>query len=126
MKYAALGLGEIGAVFYTRVFGIAIMFPGLVVVSRRSGLFPHALDLKRWVFLMAIGLLGALAFMAYVGGLASGSVAIVAPVAASSPAITFILAEVLLKERVRPHQGIGVVMVLAGVIFLSALSLVAT
>jgi len=119
MKFVALGLGDVGAVFYTRVFSAIMMLPGLFIIARRSGWLPQALDLRRRIFLASLGVINALAFVGYVTGITLGNVSIVAPVAASSPAVTFILAELLLKERVRPHQGLGVFLVLAGVVALA-------
>ena len=60
--------------------------------------------------------------MAYVKGLTEGYISIVSPVAASAPVVTVILAGILLKERIRIHQGVGVVMVLLGVILIATVS----
>jgi uncharacterized membrane protein len=123
IKFVTLQLGEVGAVFYVRTFAAMAMLPGFLIISRKASLTPRALGSRCWIFLIGIGVFNALGFVAYAAGLAGGDIAIVVPVAASSPAITVVLAEILLKERIHLHQIMGVFMVLAGVVFLSVASL---
>jgi uncharacterized membrane protein len=49
-------------------------------------------------------------------------VSIVTPIATSSPAVTIVLAHIFLNERVRLHQRIGIVAIIAGIVILSAIS----
>ncbi|MBI2856405.1 MAG: DMT family transporter [Chloroflexi bacterium] len=53
-------------------------------------------------------------------GIERAPISLIAPVAASYPAVTLVLAWVLVKERVRPLQMGGIVTVLGGVVALSA------
>lgn len=69
-----------------------------------------------------LGVLDVTAFFAWFMGLGQGLVSIVTPIANSSPTITIILAHIFLRERVLLHQRIGIVTIILGVVFLSAIS----
>jgi len=122
LKYVALNIGQISAVFYLRLFALILMSPLALLPSQRSQLMPRDINPRQWSLLIMIGMLNTIAFLAYVKGLTEGYISIVSPVAAASPVVTVVLAGILLKERIRIHQGIGVAMVLVSVILLSALS----
>ncbi|MFH1126908.1 MAG: DMT family transporter [archaeon] len=70
-------------------------------------------------FLAIIGILEVIGFLAYGIGITKEYTAIVAPVAASFPMVTIILARIFLKETLELNQKIGVVSVVCGLILLS-------
>ena len=74
-----------------------------------------------WV-LIAAGLLDAAGFVAYNIGLDRASVVVMAPIAAAHPLATIVLAMVVLRERPKLFQAIGIVVTLIGVIALSFVS----
>jgi uncharacterized membrane protein len=63
--------------------------------------------------------LEAAAFLAYGAGVASEFTAVVAPVAASFPMVTIMLARIFFHELVEINQKIGIAAVLTGLILLS-------
>jgi len=77
---------------------------------------------KGYVTLGFLGLIDALAFFSLFMGFKTGFVSIVAPVANSSPIVTIILARIFLNERVRFHQKLGVITILACIVMLSGIA----
>ena len=75
-----------------------------------------------WLKLCLLGVIDVSAFFAWYLGLRVGLVSIVTPIVTSSPAVTVILAYIFLKERVRTHQRIGILAIISGIVFLSAIS----
>jgi len=75
-----------------------------------------------WLKLCLLGVIDVSAFFAWYLGLRVGLVSIVTPIVTSSPAITVVLAYIFLKERVRPHQRIGILAIISGIVFLSAIT----
>ena len=122
LKFVALEIGQINAVFYLKLFDLILVSPGFLLLSQRPQSTPRDINPRQWSILIVIGILVTAAYLAYVKGLTQGYISIVSPVAAASPVVTVVLAGILLKERIRIHQGIGVAMVLVSVILLSALS----
>jgi drug/metabolite transporter (DMT)-like permease len=72
-----------------------------------------------WIIVAIIGFLDIIAFFAYSIGVSSEYASIVAPVAASSPLITIMLARIFLKEKLVLNQVLGVVITIAGIILIS-------
>lgn len=68
---------------------------------------------------LGVGGLSIIGFLAYSIGVSYNYTAIVAPVSAAAPAITIILALLLLKERLANNQKLGMVLILIGLILLS-------
>jgi drug/metabolite transporter (DMT)-like permease len=73
----------------------------------------------RWT-VVAAGLLGSAAFLAYLAGLETGRVAVVTVLSSLAGAVTVLMAFVLLRERLAPRQWAGVAAALAGVLLLNA------
>ncbi len=84
-------------------------------VSRKDISFPKNVAL----FIILVGILDTAAYLSYSTGVISEYAAIVAPIAAASPAVSIILAKVFLKEKLQINQHIGIVSVLTGLILLS-------
>jgi len=77
---------------------------------------------KVYAILGILGVLDVTAFFTWFLGLRQGLVSIVTPISNSSPAITIILAQIFLRERVHLHQKIGIVTIILGIALLSAIS----
>lgn len=105
-------------------FSIAAMrFAGLPVAAAAVLLVPSARHLPRgipWGFLLTVALLDSAAFLSFASGIAVSSVVIVAPLSALYPAVTVAFAMHNLKERFNRVQGLGLVLILAGVMLVSA------
>ncbi|MDE1860533.1 MAG: DMT family transporter [Candidatus Micrarchaeota archaeon] len=69
--------------------------------------------------LIAGGVIGAVAGLAYNLGVTYNYASIVAPVAAASPIVTVVLALIFMKERLALDQKVGIVLVLAGIVLLA-------
>ena len=111
--------GPFLAVLTTRMITSLFTF-GLVRARSQKLRWPsHRLDM--WV-LIAAGLLDAAGFVAYNIGLDRASVVVMAPIAAAHPLATIVLAMVVLRERPKLFQAIGIVVTLIGVIALSFVS----
>jgi drug/metabolite transporter (DMT)-like permease len=89
----------------------------VAVVTRRSAAPP---GLRTAPYVLATGLIGLVAFAAYLLGLQTGAVAMVTVLSSLAGAVTVLLALVLLKERLAPRQWAGVVAALGGVLLLNA------
>jgi len=103
---------------------LSILFIEIVVVfylllySRASGSdisFPKNVLL----FIGLVGLLDAVAYLCYGIGITSEFGSIVAPIAASSPAISILLAKIFFKEELEINQKAGIFFVLTGLILLA-------
>lgn len=68
--------------------------------------------------LIPIGILDITAFFAYSLGVRSINASLVAPVAASFPLVTILLARIFLKEKILFNQAVGIAAVIAGVILI--------
>jgi len=77
---------------------------------------------KKLLKLVTLGLLDVSGFFAWYMGLRVGLVSMVSPIALSSPAVTVVIAHIFLKERVRPHQRLSIIAVIAGIALLSPIS----
>lgn len=70
-------------------------------------------------FVILVGVLDTIAYLSYSSSITMEFGAIVAPIAATSPAISIILAKIFFKEKLEIIQKIGIVFVLAGLVLLS-------
>lgn len=84
-------------------------------VSRKDISFPRNVAL----FIILIGILDTAAYLSYSTGVISEYAAIVAPIAAASPAVSIILAKFFFKEKLQINQHVGIVSVLIGLVLLS-------
>ncbi|MDE1856076.1 MAG: DMT family transporter [Candidatus Micrarchaeota archaeon] len=74
------------------------------------GIIPYAL---------AIGLFETIGITSYTLGVDAGNVLIMAPLVASAPAVTIVLAHLLLKERLNKLQYVGIGSVILGLILIA-------
>jgi drug/metabolite transporter (DMT)-like permease len=72
-----------------------------------------------WILIVVIGFLDIIAFFAYSMGVSTEYASIIAPVAASSPLITTVLAQVFLKEKIALSQIFGIIITISGIILIS-------
>jgi drug/metabolite transporter (DMT)-like permease len=70
-------------------------------------------------FVILVGILDTIAYLFYSTSVTLEFGAIVAPIAATSPAISILLAKIFFKEKIRLIQKMGIVFVLAGLVLLS-------
>jgi drug/metabolite transporter (DMT)-like permease len=68
-----------------------------------------------WRRLVAVALLDSAGIVAFTAGALRGNVAVVAVLASSFAAVTVVLAQIRLRERLAPWQWLGVVAIVAGV-----------
>jgi len=109
-------LGWFVPVLFFKIFGIGLLF--LYMLKKRS--FQKISITKPVILLLVpIGILDIVAFFTYSLGINSLNASMVAPVAASFPVVTIILARIFLKERLSIIQTIGVVGIIAGLVIIS-------
>ena len=84
-------------------------------ISKKKISFPKNVAL----FVILIGILESVGFMAFGAGISLEYTSIIAPITSVTPAITIILARVFLKEILELNQKIGVIAVLIGLVLLS-------
>ena len=70
-------------------------------------------------FIILVGILDTVAYLAYSSSVVTEYGAIVAPIGAASPAISVLLARIFFKEKLHFNQKIGAVSVLAGLVLLA-------
>lgn len=103
---------------------LSILFIEIIVVSLLlfySGAMKSDISFPKNVFqfVVLVGILDATAYLSYGIGVTSEFGSIVAPIAASSPAISILLAKIFFKEELEINQKIGIVSVLAGLVLLA-------
>ncbi len=92
-----------------------VVSAGIVMVERQSFLSLGKLSL----YGIVAGFLGTLGYIFFILATRSGKVAIVVPLTATYPVITFILGVLLLREQVHLHHIAGMVLAIVGAILLS-------
>lgn len=72
-----------------------------------------------WHFIILVGILDTVAYLFYSSSVTAVYGAVMAPIAASSPAVSIFMAKIFLKEKIETHQEIGIALVIIGLILLS-------
>jgi drug/metabolite transporter (DMT)-like permease len=72
-----------------------------------------------WILIIVIGFLDIIAFFAYSIGVSTEYASIIAPIAASSPLVTTVLAQVFLKEKIVLSQIFGIIITIVGLVLIS-------
>jgi drug/metabolite transporter (DMT)-like permease len=117
LAVAAERVGPMWAVLGYRVATLLVLVPaGLVVGGLRLSLPP---EVRRAV--VAAALLETAGFAAFSVALGLGPVGIVSVIMAQFTTVAVVLAAVVLRERLRPHQWAGVAIVIASVVALGTL-----
>lgn len=101
-----------------------MLFVGLVTacfLSIYAGISGKDISFPKniWYFIILVGILDTVAYLFYSSSVTTEYGAVMAPIAASSPAVSIILAKIFLKEKIEIHQEIGIVSVIFGLILLS-------
>jgi len=120
IKLVSMDIGEIGTLFFNRVLVTLILLMLLPFFGN-----PFSRDIQRKVPLKTIvtaGLTEFAGFFGFIVGIGVGIVSIIAPISSASPAVTVVLAQVFLKERLIRIQKVAVVSVILGIALLSILS----
>ncbi len=65
------------------------------------------------------GVAGTSALMAFYSAVGSGKASIVVPLTALYPVVTIILSYLILSERISPFKGVGIILALVAILFLS-------
>jgi len=111
---AAETTGELTTVWLARLVSLTLL-GFLLLVKREAPRLPVAL----WPLILAQGILDSGAYLALLAGSHGEGKAIAVVVASTFSAITVLLAWAFLRERLRPLQWLGVVVVVLGVAALS-------
>jgi drug/metabolite transporter (DMT)-like permease len=111
---SADAIGPIWAIVAFRTVSVVVLIP----VARARGQLRLAHAGRRWLALSCV--LETIGFCTLAIALSRGPVAVVAVVASQYPVIAVTGAAILLRERLRTRQWIGVALVLASVAVLSA------
>lgn len=114
LVYVAAPLGSLTATWMLRAVATGLLLVGLGL--RRRIVTPSG---GLWLVVLATAAFDTLAFVAYNQSLVGGEVALAAPISGSFAVVTLVLARLVLKERLEPHQWLGVVAVLAGIVLVS-------
>ena len=121
IRLVADDAGEITSLFFNRLIAVlALVVMGVLFLrsqlrSRDHGEFPVK-------SIVLIGLTEFVAFFAFVVGVSTGMVSLVATLSSASPAVTVVLALTFLRERLTKIHKVAVLVVIAGILLLSAVS----
>jgi len=121
IRLVADDVGEITSLFFNRV--IAVL--ALVVVGAlflRSHLLSTGLGGFPVKSIVLIGLTEFVAIFTFVVGISVGMVSLVATLSSASPAVTVILAQTFLREKLGKVHKLAVLAVIAGILLLSVAS----
>jgi drug/metabolite transporter (DMT)-like permease len=110
---AAADLGPVSAVSIGRLSALVLL--GTVVVWRRLPLPSRAVSRR----LLALGAIDAAAFVSYAYAAARGPVSVAAVVVTQFSTLSAVVGIVLLRERLRPHQYVGILLAGAGTALLA-------
>ena len=103
--------------FVLRLFIIIFIILYATIVNKQS--LGVSFSSSSWVPIILIGFFDIIAFFAYSFGVSVGYSSLVAPVAASSPLVTIILARIFLKEKLALNQIFGIIITISGLILIS-------
>ena len=95
----------VGSIFFTAIFFVFAKPPLAFNMQTCSA--------------MLVGIMGVGASMTFYYALEQGKVSIVVPLTAMYPLVTVILAAVVLREKLSPTQGIGVLLAIAAILLIS-------
>ncbi|NCO24929.1 DMT family transporter [Candidatus Parcubacteria bacterium] len=113
---ASKTIGWFLPVFILKIVGISVLIIYTLFgrQSIKTSFQPPILFL-----ILMVGILDIIAFFSYSFGVEREYASIVAPIAASFPLITVILARIFLKEKLVLNQNLGIVSVIGGLILIS-------
>ncbi len=113
----AAGHGLYGTLLSQRIGGLLVLAP----IVLKAGVLPGIrLTARRLAALAAIGVSDIVANGSYALAASRGNLSIAALLASLYPVVTALLARLILAERLRRVQSVGVIIALAGVLLLSS------
>jgi drug/metabolite transporter (DMT)-like permease len=107
------------ATLFTILFLVVFIIAGKRWTDINRQFFRDSFQFPIIAILLFSGFLNMLAYIGYNVGIIKEYVSIIAPVAASYPLITVILAKIFLKERLVLNQIIGILGTITGLILIS-------
>lgn len=117
----AWGLEFLPNVFMAGFVSFTVSLVGSIAIYRvRRGTLPRAIPRLGMGYFFITGTLIAFAILCMYGALATGRVVAVSPIIASYPLFTLLAALALGQERISVKLSLGVMMVVGGVILISA------
>jgi len=113
---ASKALGWFLPIVILRLF--SVLFLASYIIFRKQS-FRKNLQPSIFILLFPAGLLDMVAFFAYSFGVEREYASIVAPIGASFPLVTIVLARIFLKEKLVLYQIIGIFSIITGLILIS-------
>ncbi len=102
--------------FISRLVILIFLF-SYFILKRQS--IKREFEFHTWITISGLAFLDIIAFFAYSIGVSAEYASIIAPIAASSPLITTILAQVFLKEKIALSQVFGIILTIFGLVLIS-------
>jgi drug/metabolite transporter (DMT)-like permease len=121
IKLVSNDVGEIASLFFNRVITV-LVFIVVGALLLRSHLRLRLGDELSVKSIIIIGLAEFAGFFAFVFGVSVGMVSLVSTLSSASPAVTVVLAQAFLKERLINVHKVAVALVIVGILFLSIAS----
>jgi len=111
LKLVVNDLGAFLPVLLIRIVCSLILTAVVVLAPKHS----HGLNSRDLLLVGVIGVVDTVGNVVYNLGIITGAVSVVSTVSGLFSAITVLLAFIILKERLLPHQGVGLLAILVGV-----------
>lgn len=115
LRFANIELGSIWSLVFVRYFAALFLYSFGKATKKEFSLTGKSL----WLLIIIISSIDLIAFAGYNFGVSTELVSIVTPIVSSSPAVTFVLAYIFLKERLERNQYFGIGVILLGLIIIS-------
>lgn len=116
VKIVSLSIGAIASFIYIRLAGLFLMFCYSQVKKTNFVLSGK----NAWCYVAAAGILDAIGQLGYNAAVIREQISVAAPIVATFPAVTVVLALVFLKEKLVLNQKFGVASILTGLVLISA------
>jgi len=120
VKLVSLDIGGVGTLLFNKILIASVLL--VILPFSRNPLrqdCEHRVSMKT---IIATGLTEFLGVAGFILGVAVGMISIIAPISSASPAVTVLLAQIFLRERLVPIQWIAVSLIMLGIVLLSFLS----
>lgn len=114
IDYVANRIGWFLPIFIIGIITASILFV-YAKIGRKNISFPYEVS----SFVILVGILDTIAYLSYSSSVTMEFGAVVAPIAATSPALSIVLAKIFFKEKLEINQLVGVFSVIGGLILLA-------
>lgn len=121
IKLLSAGIGEIAVLLFSRLLVVSILL--VIAPFVQDSLQEQANGKPPIKSILVIGLAEFVGFFAFITGTGVGLVSIVTPLSSASPAVTVVLVQLFLRERLIHIQKIGVFTVIGAIVLLSITSI---